>query len=72
MASDIDEYISTEDALDIDGGGGDRDVKGDEFELHMNENETEYYIEDYSVTGEDNVDRGSHKKFLKVTSRGSI
>ena len=72
MASEIDEGIATEDATDIDGDGRDSNVEGDEFELHMNENETEYYIEDYSVTGEDNVDRGSHKKFLKVTSRGSI
>ena len=36
LASEIDEDIVTEDALDIDGNGGDSDVKEDEFELHMN------------------------------------
>ena len=44
LASEIDEDISTEDALDIDGDGGDSDVRGDEFELHTNKNETEYSI----------------------------
>ena len=41
LASGIDEDISTEDALDIDGNGGDSYVKGDEFKFHMNENEIE-------------------------------
>ena len=40
LVSEIDEEISTEDVLDIDGDGGDRDVEGDEFDLHINENET--------------------------------
>ena len=40
LASEIDEDISTEDALDIDDDGGDSDVEGYEFELHMNTNET--------------------------------
>ena len=55
MASDIDEYIATEDALDIYGDGGDRYVEGDYFELHMNENETEYSVDDDAITGEVNV-----------------
>ena len=38
FASEIDEYIATEDALDIYGDGGDSNVEGDEFELHMNAN----------------------------------
>ena len=42
LESEIDEDIATEDALVIDDDGGDSDVEGDEFELHMNENETEY------------------------------
>ena len=65
---------STEDTLDIDGDRGDSDVdvEGDEFELHMNANETEYYIEDDAITGEGNVERGAHKNFLKVTARGSM
>ena len=41
LASGIDEDIATEDALDIDGNGGDSYVKGDEFKFHMNENEIE-------------------------------
>ena len=68
MASDIDEYISTEDALEIDGDGGDSDVNGDEFKLHMNVNETEYPVLDYAITGEGNVEIGSHKNILKFTS----
>ena len=40
LASEIDEDIATEDALDIDGDGEDSDAEGDDFELHMNENET--------------------------------
>ena len=44
MASEIDEDIATEDALGIDGNGGDSDVEGDDFELHMNANESEYRI----------------------------
>ena len=44
LESEIDEDIATEDALDINGDGGYSDVEADEFELHMNENETEYYI----------------------------
>ena len=57
LASEIDEDITTEDALDIDSDLGDSDVKGDEFELHMNENETEYYVEEYAITGEGNVEK---------------
>ena len=38
FVSDINEYIATEDALDIDGDGGDRYIEGDYFELHMNAN----------------------------------
>ena len=41
LVSNIDEDIATEDALKIDGDGGDSDVEGDEFQLHMNANETE-------------------------------
>ena len=55
MASEIDGDIATEYALDIDGDGGDSDVKGDECELHMNANETECSIEEDSITGEGNV-----------------
>ena len=44
LTSEIDEGIATEYALDIKGGGGDSDVKGDEFELYINTNETEYSI----------------------------
>ena len=66
------EYIATEDALDIDGDGGDSDVEGDEFELHMNANETEYSVEDDAITGEGNLERGSHNNFLNVTYRGSM
>ena len=44
LTSEIDEGIATEYALDINGGGGDSDVKGDEFELYINANETEYSI----------------------------
>ena len=40
LVNEIDEEISTEDILDINGDGGDRDIKGDEFDLHMNANET--------------------------------
>ena len=72
MESEIDEDIATGDALDIDGDGGDSDVRGDEFELHMNANETEYPIEEYSIIGEWNVEKGSHKNFLKVKTRGSM
>ena len=70
LASEIDEDIATEDALDIDGDGGDSDVEGDEFELHMNTNETAYSIEEYTITGEGSVDKGAHKNFLTVTARG--
>ena len=38
LASDIDEDIANEDAMEIYGDGGDRDVKGDKFELNMNMN----------------------------------
>ena len=38
----------------------------------MNEYETKYSIEDYAITGEGNVERGSHKNFIKVTARGSM
>ena len=69
LASEIDEDIATEDALDIDGDGGDSDVEEDESELHMNANENEYSVEDDAITGEENVEKGSHKKFLKVTDR---
>ena len=44
LASEIDEDITTEYALEIYGDGGDSDVKRDEFELHMNSNENEYSI----------------------------
>ena len=47
LVSEIDEAIANEDAMDIDSDGGDRDVKGDEIELHMNANETEYSIDEY-------------------------
>ena len=70
MASEIDEDISTEDALDIDGDGGDSNIEGDEFELHVNTNETEYSIEEYAITGEDNVERVSHKEFMRVKAHG--
>ena len=72
LESDIDEYVATEDALDIDGYGGDRNAEGDEFELHTNSNETEYSVEDDAITGEGNVEKGYNKKFLKVTARGSM
>ena len=42
LESEIDEDITTDDALEIDGDGGDRYIEGDEFELHMNANETGY------------------------------
>ena len=38
----------------------------------MNANETEYSIDKYVITGEGHVNKGSHKKFLKVTARGSM
>ena len=57
LASDIDEEISTKDALVIYGDGEDSDVEGDEFELHMNANETEYSVEDDSIKSEGNVGR---------------
>ena len=38
LESDIDEDITTEDALDINGDEGNSDVEGYEFELHMNAN----------------------------------
>ena len=44
FSGDIDEYIITQDALEIDCDGGDSDVKIYEFELHINANETEYYV----------------------------
>ena len=72
LASEIDEDIATEDALDINGDGGYSDVEADEFELHMNENETEYSMEEDVITGEGNMEKGSHKNFLKVTDRGSM
>ena len=70
LASEIDKDIDNEDALDIDGDGVDSNVEGDEFELHMNSNETEYSIEEYSITGEGNVQKVSHKNFMKVTDCG--
>ena len=68
----MDENIATEDALDIDCDGGDSNVEGDKFELHINSNETEYSIEEYAITNEGNVDKLSRKNFLKVTARGSM
>ena len=44
LTSEIDEGIVTEYALDINGGGGDGNVKGYGFELYSNANETEYSI----------------------------
>ena len=41
LASEIDEDIFTEDALDIDGDGGDKNAEVYEFEFHINANETE-------------------------------
>ena len=38
----------------------------------MNENETEYSIEEYAITVEGNIEKGSHKNFLKLTARGSM
>ena len=38
----------------------------------MNANETEYSIEEDTITGEGNVEKVSHKKFLKVISCGSM
>ena len=38
----------------------------------MNANKTEYSIEESSITGEGNVDKLSHEKFLKVTSCGYL
>ena len=70
LESDIDEDISTEDALIIDDDGGDRTVEGEEFELHMNVNETEYSVEDDAIPGEGNVDKEYHKNFMEVTARG--
>ena len=72
MASEVYEDISTEYALDIDGDGGDSNDEGYEFELHMNENETEYSIEEYAITGEGNVEKGYHRNFMKVTDCGSM
>ena len=72
MASEIDEYIATEDALYIYGDGGDSDVKGDDFKFNINANETEYFVEDYEITGERNLEKVSHKNFLKVTDHGSM
>ena len=72
LSSEIDEDIATEDALDIDGDGVDSDVKGDEFEWHMNANKTEYSIKEYYVTVEGNLKKGSHKNFMKVTASGYI
>ena len=54
MASGIDKYIATEDALDIDDDGGDINVEEGEFDLHMNAHETEYSVEDDAITGEGN------------------
>ena len=67
LTSEIDEGISTEYALDINGGGGDSDVKGDEFELYMNANGSECSIEEDFIPCEGNVEKGAHKNFLKVT-----
>ena len=72
LASEIDEDIATEDALDINGDGGDRNVKGDEFELHMNANGSECSIEEDFIPCEGNVEKGTHKNFLKVKARGSM
>ena len=38
----------------------------------MNANETEYSMEEDVITGEGNMEKGSHKNFLKVTDRGSM
>ena len=38
----------------------------------MNANETEYSVEDDAITGEGNVEKGSHKNFLKATACGSM
>ena len=38
----------------------------------MNANETEYSIEEDAITCEGNVEKASHKKFLKVISCGSM
>ena len=70
LESEIDEDISTEDALDINGDVGESDVEGDEFELQMNANETEYSIEEDSITGEGNVEKGYRKNFMKVIACG--
>ena len=71
-SSQIDEDIATEDALDINGDEGDSDVKVDEFQLHMNANETEYSVEDDAITCEENVEKGSDKKILKAKACGSM
>ena len=72
LASEIGEDITTEDEMDINGDGGDSNVKGDYFYLDMNANETEYSVEGDAITGEVNLDKGYHKNFLKVTACGSM
>ena len=44
LESEIDEEIATKNALEIDGDGGDSNVEGDEFQLHINANKTEYQM----------------------------
>ena len=38
----------------------------------MNANESEYSVEEYTITGQGNEEKGPHKKFLKVKASGSI
>ena len=38
----------------------------------MNENETEYSIEEDSITRECSVEKGFHKKFLNMTDHRSM
>ena len=72
MVSEIKEDIATEGAMDINVGREDRNFEGDEFELHMNTNETENSKEDDAITVEGNMERGTHNKFLMLTSYGSM
>ena len=72
MASDIDEDSATAYALDISGDGEDRDAEGDKFGLHTNVNKTEYSVDDDTITGEGNVERGYYNNFLKLTYCGSM
>ena len=36
----------------------------------MNENETEYSVEEFTITCEGSVEKGPHKNFLKVAASG--